>query len=99
MVIFKILLFILGMVLMVQVIAALYGILDLWYTIRTAWFRVVLKIMIWGGITWLIVLLLNEPYRKAFFYGLAVYTGIFIAVPLFSKIAAAHISRPVKMKS
>ncbi len=98
MLIIKILLFLLGMSLMVQVIAAFYGILDLWYTIRTAWPLIIKRIMIWAGLTIGVSLLLSSDNRQVFLAGLAAYVGIYVAIPLFAKIAAAFISRPIKME-
>ena len=96
--IIKILLFLLGMSLMVQVIASFYSILDLWYTRRTAWKIMLKRIIIWAGLTLVIALVLKGEIRQAFLAGLIVYTGIFIAIPLFSKLAAVRISRPIKME-
>ncbi len=97
-IIIKILLFLLGMSLMVQVIAAIYGILDLWYTIRTAWTQVLKRIIIWAGLTFIVFLILKGDNRQAFLAGLVIYTCIYISIPLFSKLASAFISRPVKME-
>ena len=88
--IIKILLFLLGMSLMVQVIAAFYSILDLWYTLKSAWPLVFKRIVIWAGLTIVIALVLEGEIRQAFLSGLVVYTGIFIAIPLFSKLASAN---------
>lgn len=80
-VIFKIIVFILGMYLSMRMIAALYGIIDLWYTIRTAYTRVIRDILIWGIITSCLILLLGQ-YRNAFLYGI----GIYILFHLFSYV-------------
>lgn len=42
--------FVLGVYLSIRVIAALYGMIDLWYTIGTAYPRVLGAILRWGGI-------------------------------------------------
>jgi hypothetical protein len=97
-IIIKIMLFLLGMSLMVQVIASIYGILDLWYTIKTAWKLVMKRIIIWGGLTVAIALLLGDDNRQAFLSGLVIYAGIYIAIPLFSKLYAARMPRPIKME-
>jgi len=98
-IIFKVLLFLLGMSLMVQVLAAFYGILDLWYTLRTAWTLILKRILIWGGLTLAVSLFLSSDNRQAFLAGLAVYTGIYISIPLFAKLTSAFTSRPIKMES
>ncbi len=97
-IIIKILLFLLGMSLMVQIIAAFYGIIDLWYTIRTAWTLVIKRITVWGGLTIAIALVLSCNNRQAFLSGLVVYAGIYVSILFFSKLYAACMSRPIKME-
>ncbi len=96
--IIKILLFLLGMSLMVQVIASIYGILDLWYSIKTVWKLVMKRIIIWGGLTVAIALLLRDNSRQAFLYGIFCYIGIYLAILLFSKLYIARMPRPIKME-
>ena len=62
--------FLLGMALSVQLIAAFYGIIDLWYTIRTVWFKVIRRIALWSIIVIAITLTLGGSYRSAFLWGL-----------------------------
>ena len=74
----KIIVFLLGMGLAVQIVAAFYGIIDLWYTIRTEYPRVLKGILLWCGISGLIALLLGENLRPAFLWGLLCYLPFYI---------------------
>jgi len=74
----NILLFLLGMCICVQLIAAFYGIIDLRYTIRTAYPTVIRRILVWTlfcmGIAWL----LGDDLRPAFLWGLIGYVGFYV---------------------
>ena len=72
------LLFIFGMCICVQLIAALYGIIDLWYTMRTAYPRVIRRILVWTLLCVAIAWLLGEDLRPAFLWGLVGYVGFYI---------------------
>ena len=74
----KALLFVCGLCICVQVIAALYGIIDLWYTIRTAYVGVMRRILFWGIITGGMAWLLGNELRGAFLWGYAVYGVIYV---------------------
>ena len=69
----KIIVFLLGMGVAVQVVAAFYGILDLWYTIRTEYPRVIRGIVLWCGISGLIAFLVGNNLRNAFLGGMIFY--------------------------
>jgi hypothetical protein len=71
--IIKIALFLLGLCLSVQIIAALYGIIDLKYTAGTAYLRVIRGILIWGILIIAIAWLLSNTYRPVFLWGLVVF--------------------------
>lgn len=72
-------LFLLGMHLSMRTIAALFRILDLWYTIGTAWPQVVRGLLGWGGGTIATAALLPERLRPAFLWGLATFLGFFLS--------------------
>ncbi len=74
----KIIVFLFGMIICVQLIAALYGIIDLWYTFRTEYQKVIRRILIWSALTIAIALLLGNQLRPAFLWGLA---GYFVFYP------------------
>jgi hypothetical protein len=71
-------LFLLGMHLSMRTIAALFRILDLWYTIGTAWPQVVRGLLGWGGGTIAIAAVLPGHLRPAFLWGLATFLGVFL---------------------
>ena len=77
-VILKIILFLLGMCLCVQLMAALYGMIDLRYTLRTAYPTVIRRILVWTLFCVAIVWLLRDDLRPAFLWGLIGYVGFYV---------------------
>lgn len=71
-VVYTALVFIAGMLLGIRLLAALYGPIDLWYTIRTAWPVVLRRIVGWTGVTVVVLLLLGER-RQVFLWGMAAH--------------------------
>jgi hypothetical protein len=89
---FHIVLFFLGVYLSIRLMAALYGILDFRYIIKTAYPRVIRGILIWGGIPALLVLILPGGSRAPFLWGLAVpFIFNVLSVCLYKVIAAVAI--------
>ena len=90
MIIIKIILFLLGMSLCVQVVAACYGIIDHWYMIQSAYPKVIGNILIRGAITIIIALLIGDAYRASFLWGLAaflvVHVGTFCGYKVLLKV-------------
>ena len=74
----KILSYLFGMCICVQLVAALYGIVDLRYTIRTAYPTVIRRILVWTLLIAAIVWLLGDDLRPAFLWGLIGYVGFYI---------------------
>ena len=72
-IVIKIIVFLFGMSICVQLVAALYGIIDLWYTFRTEYPKVIRRILIWSVLTIAIAWLLGNRLRPAFLWGLAGY--------------------------
>lgn len=72
-IVIKIIVFLFGMSICVQLVAALYGIIDLWYTFRTEYPKVIRRILIWSVLTIAIAWLLGNQLRPAFLWGLAGY--------------------------
>lgn len=64
-----VLLFALGVHLALRTVAALYRIIDLSYTIRTAYPRVLRGILVWSGSSAALGLLLAGEARAAFLWG------------------------------
>jgi hypothetical protein len=74
----KTIIFLLGMCLSVQIVAAFYRFLDLRYTIHTAYLKIVQGILIWIGIGVVIVIILGEQWRGAFLWGLGLYVPFYL---------------------
>lgn len=70
--------FLLGMCLCVQLMAAFYGIIDLWYTMRTAYPMVIRRILVWTLLCVAVAWLLGDVLRSAFIWGLVGYVGFYI---------------------
>lgn len=85
-IIIKIAVFLLGMCLSVQLIAAFLGIIDLWYTIKTAYPMVIRKIVLWGAIIAALALLLGDFYRPAFLWGLFAFVIFYIGTYFGTKL-------------
>ncbi|MCI5219200.1 MAG: hypothetical protein D3914_08425 [Candidatus Electrothrix sp. LOE2] len=75
----KIIVFLLGMGVAVQVLAAFYLILDLRYTIRTEYPRVIRGILFWCGISGIIAFLVGDNLRNAFLRGMIFYLPFYAA--------------------
>ena len=75
----KIIAFLLGMGVAVQVLAAFYRILDLWYTIRTEYPRVIWGILFWCGLSACIAFLVGGNLRNAFLGGMLFYIPFYFA--------------------
>jgi len=69
----KILAFLLGLTVAVQLVAALFGIVDLRYALARAWPRLVRGILIWSAATVLLAWLLGPGYRLSFLLGVVLY--------------------------
>ena len=74
----KLVLFLVGMCVSIQVIAAFYRIIDLRYTIHTAYMKVIQGILGWVGVSVMIAVLLGSQWRKAFLWGLALYVPFYL---------------------
>ncbi|MBW1799863.1 MAG: hypothetical protein JRJ85_03955 [Deltaproteobacteria bacterium] len=83
--IIKVLVFILGIYISMRMIAALFGIIDFRYTMKTAYPRVIGGILFWGIITACLAMVLGQ-YRPAFLWGLAAYVFIYVLSYLPSRL-------------
>ncbi len=77
-VILKTLLFLFGMCICVQLMAALYGMIDLRYTMRAAYPSVIRRILVWTLFCMAVAWLLRDDLRPAFLWGLIGYVGFYI---------------------
>lgn len=93
----KIVVFILGIYLSMRTIAAFYGIIDFWYTIKTAYPKVIRGILVWGIITICLAMLLDN-YRHAFLWGLVTYVFIYLFSYLPNRILLAREVRSVDIE-
>ncbi len=85
MTIIKIAVFLFGMCLSVQLVAALFSIIDLWYTIRTQYFYVIRKITLWGGVTLIFIWFFGNSLRPAFVFGIIAFILFHISFFLAGK--------------
>jgi hypothetical protein len=82
----KVLCFILGFCVCVQVVGALFSVVDFWSHLRRYWPLVARAIVVWCGLALILALLLGETYRPAFVSGLRGYVGFFVASYFFSRL-------------
>jgi hypothetical protein len=67
------LLLVAGLLVGVRLLASLYRVIDLWYTIRTVWAAVLGRILVWLGVTGGVLLLLEGNMRWAFVAGMGLH--------------------------
>lgn len=84
--IISIMVFLLGMSLAVQVVASLHGPLDYSYTIKTKFPEVIRRILIWGGLSVILAVVLGGQYRSPFLWGLMVYAVFYLFSYLLTKL-------------
>jgi len=65
--------FLAGMLLGTRLLAGLYSVIDLWYTIRTAWPTVLRRVLGWSSITTVVLFLLSSGWRWVFVAGMAAH--------------------------
>jgi hypothetical protein len=94
----KVAVFILGVYLSIRLIAALYGILDLWYTIRTAYPKIIRGILGWGILIVAIGLILNSHYRSPFLWGIVAFLAFHVGFIWLNKLLALRAVRSARMK-
>ena len=97
-IIIKIAVFLLGIYLSMRTIAALYGIADYRYTIKTAYPKVIGRILCWGIITLLMATLLGR-YRYPFLWGMPAYIAVCILSYLPNKLMLMKEVRSVDMQA
>ncbi|MCI5118978.1 MAG: hypothetical protein D3913_13750 [Candidatus Electrothrix sp. LOE1_4_5] len=74
----KVIVFLVGMCLAVQVVAAFYRILDCWHTIRTEYLAVLKGLFLCFSISGLCAVLVGENLRNAFLWGMALYIPFYL---------------------
>ena len=71
--------FLAGLVVGIQLLAALYGPRDVWYTIRAAWPTVLRRIVLWTGVSVAAMWLLGGAQRRAFLLGMGAHLLMHVA--------------------
>jgi hypothetical protein len=94
----KIIFFLFGMSICVQLIAALYGFIDLWYTIRTEYFKVVQRILIWILVSVAAFWLLPDFLRPSFLWGMIGYVFLYVIIYGFYHLLFARNTKSLQIK-
>ena len=94
----KIIIFLLGLGISVQLVAAFYRILDLWYTIHTVYLKIVRDILVWIGISAVIVIILGEQWRGAFLWGVGLYVPFYLLNFFLIRMMIRHWGRPKEIE-
>lgn len=94
-----VLVFLLGMALCVQIIAALYGFIDISHTSETAFSAVYLRLLTWVGIVALIGWMLPVGRRVSFLWGALAYGLLYFCIYGAYQLLFARNTKPLKMKS
>jgi hypothetical protein len=94
----KFLFFLFGMSIRVQLIAALYGFIDLWYTIRTTYFTVVQRILIWSVISVATFWILPDFLRPSFLWGMIGYVFLYVIIYKFYHLLFARNTKSLLTK-
>ncbi len=98
MIVIKIALFLLGIFLGSQLIGALYGIIDLWYTIRTAYLRVVRNLLIWCAVIGATGFIVDVSLRPAFLGGIVTFAVWHVVLFWLFVLNAKMAARPTGNK-
>jgi len=94
----KIIIFLLGMSICVQFIAALYGFIDLWGTLRITYINVLRRILIWSLCAAAVYLLLSDSLRPAFLWGMIGYFFLYILIYASYQLLFARNTKILKTK-
>lgn len=86
--------FVLGVFVGLRLLAALYSVIDLWYAIRTAWPTVLVRVLVWSGITAGVLWLLGARARAPFLAGMAFYLLVFVGTNLGIIVSGALRTKP-----
>jgi hypothetical protein len=94
----KIIIFLLGLSISLQVIAALYGFIDRWYIFRTAYIKVFQRIVVWSLAATAVYWLLSGSLRPAFLWGMIGYVFLYVVIFCFYHILFSRNTKFVKTK-
>ena len=79
-ILYAVVVFLAGLFLGIRFLAGLYSVIDLWYTISTAWPVVLRRVVGWPGVTLAILLLLGGRWRWLFVAGMAAHLLVYVVV-------------------
>jgi hypothetical protein len=71
-------LFLSGMYVAMRMIAALFRLVDLWYTFNTAYPRMIRGVLGWGAVMAIMIVMLGGIHRTSFLFGVAVYSFLYL---------------------
>ena len=91
-----IVLFVLGMILSIQVMGALYGLIDLRYTYQAAYPRVISRILVWSVITGGLAVLTDGCFRLAVLWGALVALVLYLCYFIVMKLLVSRSIRLVR---
>lgn len=77
-IIVQIALFLSGMYIAMRMIAALFRIVDLWYTVNTAYPRMIRGVLGWGAVMVIMIVILGGILRTSFLSGVAVFSFLYL---------------------
>ncbi len=75
--------FLAGMFLGTGLLAGLYSVIDLWYTIRTAWPTVLARVLGWTSLNAVVLFLLGGGWRWVFIAGMAAHVLVYVGAIFF----------------
>ncbi|HWP37438.1 MAG TPA: hypothetical protein VNL18_07795 [Gemmatimonadales bacterium] len=76
----EILVFVLGMHLSLRTVAACYRIIDLWYTIRTEYPRVIRDILRWVAVTGALIMVLPDDLQRSLLWGAGSFVVLYLSL-------------------
>ncbi len=97
-IIIKIMLIMLGIYLATELMAAFYAILDLWYTIKSAYPKIILRILAWSGLTITIAILLGNQWRNVFLWSMLIFMILFLINFYSIQLLIRFVNRPKSIK-
>ena len=63
--------YLLGLTISIQDMAALFNIIDLWFLLKSAWPKVLRRVLLWTLLTAILAVLAGSSHQASFFTGLA----------------------------
>ncbi len=86
--------FLAGMFLGTRLLGGLYSVIDLWYTIRTAWPTVLTRVLGWTSLTAVVLVLLSSGWRWVFVAGMAAHVLVYVGAMFIGVRTAKRTFKP-----